>query len=120
MTEQDILDKIQSFGESTDGMRPYVALALIWPVLDRIPEDKRVTAAALFAMHMRATRNVSGQLVSEREGDLARTYAITASSTPWDRSFWGRILQDLIPDAGIHLPSIIVSTYGAGCGCGDY
>nr|DAJ38129.1 MAG TPA: hypothetical protein [Caudoviricetes sp.] len=120
MTVDEVLAEIVSYGEPTDGMQLYVRLALIWPVLDRIPADRRLSAAALFALHMRATRNVSGQLVSEREGDLARTYATTASSTPWDRSFWGRMLQDLIPDASIHLPSIIVSPYGRGCGCGDY
>ena len=62
-------------------------------------------------------------MLTEREGDLSRTYANTQGSDPLGWSFWGRMLKDLLEAEGqtteYHVPGFLVSPYeeGADCGC---
>lgn len=124
MTEQEVLDQIASLGEQSAGMTLYVKLALAWGKLAKLPPEKVAFAAALYALHLRATRTQTAQVVTEREGDLSRTYANTQGSDPLGWSFWGRMLKDLLEAEGqltdYHVPGFLVSPYteGVGCGCG--
>lgn len=123
MTEQEVLNQIAALGEQSAGMTLYVKLALAWGKLAKLPSEKVAFAAALYALHLRATRTQTGQIVTEREGDLSRTYATAQGSDPLGWSFWGRMLKDLLEAEGqptdYHTPGFLVSPYteGADCGC---
>lgn len=123
MTEQEVLDQIASLGESSAGMTLFVKLAMMWGKLAKLPPEKVAFAAALYALHLKATRSQSAQVLTEREGDLSRTYANTQGQDPLGWSFWGRMLKDLLEAEGqtteYHIPGFIVSPYeeGADCGC---
>lgn len=123
MTEQEVLNQIASLGEQTAGLALYVKLAMTWGKLDKLPPEKVAFAAALYALHLRATRTQTAQVVTEREGDLSRTYAGTQGSDPLGWSFWGRMLKDLLESEGwpteYHVPGFLVSPYkeGVDCGC---
>ena len=123
MTEQEVLDQIASLGESSAGMTLFVKLAMMWGKLAKLPPEKVAFAAALYALHLKATRNQSAQVLTEREGDLSRTYANTQGQDPLGWSFWGRMLKDLLEAEGqtteYHIPGFLVSPYteGDGCGC---
>lgn len=123
MTEQEVLDQIAALGESSAGMTLFVKLAMMWGKLAKLPPEKVAFAAALYALHLKATRSQSGQVLTEREGDLSRTYANTQGQDPLDWSFWGRMLKDLLEAEGLtteyHIPGFLVSPYeeGADCDC---
>ena len=123
MTEQEVLDQIASLGESSAGMTLFVKLAMMWGKLAKLPAEKVAFAAALYALHLKATRNQSAQVLTEREGDLSRTYANTQGGDPLGWSFWGRMLKDLLEAEGqtteYHTPGFLVSPYqeGSDCGC---
>lgn len=123
MTEQEILDQIAALGESSAGMTLFVKLAMMWGKLAKLPPEKVAFAAALYALHLKATRNQSAQVLTEREGDLSRTYANTQGGDPLGWSFWGRMLKDLLEAEGqtteYHVPGFLVSPYteGEDCGC---
>lgn len=123
MTEQEVLDQIAALGESSAGMTLFVKLAMMWGKLAKLPPEKVAFAAALYALHLKATRSQSAQVLTEREGDLSRTYANTQGSDPLGWSFWGRMLKDLLEAEGqtteYHIPGFLVSPYveGDDCGC---
>ena len=123
MTEREVLDQIASLGENSAGMTPYVKLALAWGKLSKVSSAKQAFAAALYALHLRATRTQTAQVLTEREGDLSRTYVNTQGSDPLGWSFWGRMLKDLLEAEGqptdYHTPGFLVSPYTeeADCGC---
>ena len=123
MTEQEVLNQIAALGEQPAGLALYVKLALAWGKLAKLPPEKVAFAAALYALHLKATRHQTAQVVTEREGDLSRTYADTQGSDPLGWSFWGRMLKDLLEAEGqtvdYHVPGFLVSPYteGADCGC---
>lgn len=122
MTEQEVLDQIAALGESSAGMTLFVKLAMMWGKLAKLPTEKVAFAAALYAMHLKATRSQSAQVLTEREGDLSRTYANTQGQDPLGWSFWGRMLKDLLEAEGqtteYHVPGFLVSTYTEqGCDC---
>ena len=123
MTEQEVLDQIASLGEPSSGMTLFVKLAMMWGKLTKLPAEKVAFAAALYALHLKATRSQSAQVLTEREGDLSRTYANTQGQDPLGWSFWGRMLKDLLEAEGqtteYHVPGFLVSPYeeGADCGC---
>lgn len=123
MTEQEVLDQIAALGESSAGMTLFVKLAMMWGKLTKLPAEKVAFAAALYALHLKATRLQSAQVLTEREGDLSRTYANTQGSDPLGWSFWGRMLKDLLEAEGqtteYHIPGFLVSPYeeGVDCGC---
>ena len=123
MTEQEVLDQITSLGEQSAGMTLYVKLALAWGKLAKLPPEKVAFAAALYALHLRTTRTQTAQVLTEREGDLSRTYVNTQGSDPLGWSFWGRMLKDLLEAEGqtteYHVPGFLVSPYtgGSDCGC---
>lgn len=122
MTEQEVLDQIAALGESSSGMTLFVKLAMMWGKLAKLPAEKVAVAAALYALHLKATRSQSAQVLTEREGDLSRTYANTQGSDPLGWSFWGRMLKDLLEAEGqtteYHIPGFLVSPYGEGADCG--
>lgn len=115
MTEQEVLDQIADLGEQTAGMALFVKLAMMWGKLAKLPPEKVAFAAALYALHLKATRSQSAQVLTEREGDLSRTYANTQGSDPLGWSFWGRMLKDLLEAEGLtteyHIPGFLVSPY---------
>lgn len=123
MTEQEVLDQIATLGESSAGMTLFVKLAMMWGKLAKLPPEKVAFAAALYALHLKATRSQSAQVLTEREGDLSRTYANTQGQDPLGWSFWGRMLKDLLEAEGqtteYHVPGFLVSPYQEGddCGC---
>lgn len=123
MTEQEVLDQITSLGEQSAGMTLYVKLALAWGKLPKVSPEKQAFAAALYALHLRATRTQTAQVLTEREGDLSRTYVNTQGSDPLGWSFWGRMLKDLLEAEGqptdYHTPGFLVSPYTeeADCDC---
>lgn len=123
MTEQEVLNQIAALGESSPGMTVFIKLAMAWGKLKGLPPEKTTLAAALYALHLKATRHQTAQVVTEREGDLSRTYANTQGTDPLGWSFWGRLLKDLLEAEGqptdYHTPGFLVSTYteGADCGC---
>ncbi len=123
MTEQEVLDQIASLGEQTAGMTLFVKLAMMWGKLAKLPPEKVAFAAALYTLHLKATRSQSAQVLTEREGDLSRTYANTQGQDPLGWSFWGRMLKDLLEAEGqtteYHTPGFLVSPYTEGddCGC---
>lgn len=123
MTEQEVLNQIASLGESSSGMAVFVKLAQAWGKLKGLPAEKAALAAALYALHLKATRHQTAQVVTEREGDLSRTYANTQGQDPLSWSFWGRMLKDLLESegqpTGYHTPGFLVSPYteGADCDC---
>lgn len=123
VTEREVLDQIASLGEASAGMALYAKLALTWGKLSKVSPAKQAFAAALYALHLRATRTQTAQVVTEREGDLSRTYANTRGSDPLGWSFWGRMLKDLLEAEGqptdYHTPGFLVSPYTeeADCGC---
>lgn len=123
MTEQEVLNQIAALGESSAGMTVFVKLAMAWGKLKGLPPEKAGLAAALYALHLKATRHQTAQVVTEREGDLSRTYANTQGTDPLGWSFWGRMLKDLLEAEGqptdYHTPGFLVSPYteGVGCGC---
>lgn len=123
MTEQEVLDQIAALGESSSGMTLFVKLAMMWGKLAKLPAEKVAFAAALYALHLKATRSQSAQVLTEREGDLSRTYANTQGQDPLGWSFWGRMLKDLLEAEGLateyHIPGFLVSPYeeGPDCGC---
>lgn len=123
MTEREVLDQIVTLGESSAGMDLYVKLALAWGKLSKVSPAKQAFAAALYALHLRATRTQTAQVLTEREGDLSRTYVNTQGSDPLGWSFWGRMLKDLLEAEGqpteYHVPGFLVSPYTGGpdCGC---
>ena len=123
MTEQEVLDQIAALGESSAGMSLFVKLAMMWGKLAKLPPEKVAFAAALYALHLKATRAQSAQVLTEREGDLSRTYANAQGSDPLGWSFWGRMLKDLLEAEGqtteYHIPGFLVSPYteGVDCGC---
>jgi len=123
MNEQDVIDQINALGEPTDGMTLFVRMAMMWGRLANLPAERVAFAAALYALHLRDTRNQSAQVLTEREGDLSRTYANTKGSDPLSWSFWGRMLKDMFESEGVsesyHTPAFLVSPYGGDdCGCG--
>ena len=115
MTEQEVLDQIAALGESSSGMTLFVKLAMMWGKLAKLPAEKVAFAAALYALHLKATRSQSAQVLTEREGDLSRTYANTQGQDPLGWSFWGRMLKDLLEAEGqtteYHTPGFLVSPY---------
>lgn len=115
MTEQEVLDQIAYLGESSAGMTLFVKLAMMWGKLAKLPPEKVAFAAALYALHLKATRSQSAQVLTEREGDLSRTYANTQGQDPLGWSFWGRMLKDLLEAEGqtteYHTPGFLVSPY---------
>lgn len=123
MTEQEVLDQIAALGESSAGMTLFVKLAMMWGKLAKLPPEKVAFAAALYALHLKATRNQSAQVLTEREGDLSRTYANTQGGDPLGWSFWGRMLKDLLEAEGqtteYHTPGFLISPYAEApdCGC---
>lgn len=123
MTEQEVLDQIAALGESSSGMTLFVKLAMMWGKLAKLPAEKVAFAAALYALHLKATRSQSAQVLTEREGDLSRTYANTQGQDPLGWSFWGRMLKDLLEAEGqtteYHIPGFLVSPYTEvpDCGC---
>ena len=123
MTEQEVLDQVAALGESSAGMTLFVKLAMMWGKLAKLPPEKVAFAAALYALHLKATRSQSAQVLTEREGDLSRTYANTQGADPLGWSFWGRMLKDLLEAEGqtteYHTPGFLVSPYveGGDCGC---
>lgn len=123
MTEQEILDQISALGEQSAGMTLFVKLAMMWGKLAKLPAEKVAFAAALYALHLKATRSQSAQVLTEREGDLSRTYANTQGKDPLDWSFWGRMLKDLLEAEGLateyHTPGFLVSPYqeSGDCDC---
>nr|DAW80791.1 MAG TPA: Protein of unknown function (DUF4054) [Caudoviricetes sp.] len=124
MTEQEVLDQIAALGESSSGMTLFVKLAMMWGKLAKLPAEKVAFAAALYALHLKATRSQSAQVLTEREGDLSRTYANTQGQDPLGWSFWGRMLKDLLEAEGqtteYHIPGFLASPYteeGDDCGC---
>ena len=123
MTEQEVLDQIAAIGESSAGMTLFVKLAMMWGKLAKLPAEKVAFAAALYALHLKATRSQSAQVLTEREGDLSRTYANTQGQDPLGWSFWGRMLKDLLEAEGqtteYHVPGFLVSPYveGGDCDC---
>ena len=123
MTEQEVLDQITALGESSADMTLFVKLAMMWGKLAKLPPEKVAFAAALYALHLKATRSQSAQVLTEREGDLSRTYANTQGSDPLGWSFWGRMLKNLLEAEGqtteYHTPGFLVSPYeeGVDCGC---
>lgn len=122
MTEQEVLDQIAALGESSSGMTLFVKLAMMWGKLAKLPAEKVAFAAALYALHLKATRSQSAQVLTEREGDLSRTYANTQGQDPLGWSFWGRMLKDLLEAEGLtteyHIPGFLVSLYEEGLDCG--
>ena len=122
MTEQEVLDQIAALGESSSGMTLFVKLAMMWGKLAKLPVEKVAFAAALYALHLKATRSQSAQVLTEREGDLSRTYANTQGQDPLGWSFWGRMLKDLLEAEGLateyHIPGFLVSPYEEGLDCG--
>lgn len=122
MTEQEVLDQIAALGESPSGMTLFVKLAMMWSKLAKLPAEKVAFAAALYALHLKATRSQSAQVLTEREGDLSRTYANTQGQDPLGWSFWGRMLKDLLEAEGLateyHIPGFLVSPYEEGLDCG--
>ena len=57
------------------------------------------TAVALLVMHwieMENRTGTAGAISSEREGNLARSYAVSASSSDWDSTAWGKELNSMI------------------------
>ena len=104
-------------------MALFVKLAMMWGKLAKLPPEKVAFAAALYALHLKATRSQSAQVLTEREGDLSRTYANTQGSDPLGWSFWGRMLKDLLEAEGqtteYHIPGFLVSPYEevADCDC---
>lgn len=122
MTEQDVLDQIDALGERTDGIAVFIRLAMMWSKLAKLPPERAGFAAALYTLHLKSTRDQTAQILTEREGDLSRTYANTSGSDPLGWSFWGRMLKDLLESEGqsdsYHTPAFLVSPYGGdGCGC---
>ena len=121
MTEQEVLDQIAALGESSAGMTLFVKLAMMWGKLAKLPAEKVAFAAALYALHLKATRSQSAQVLTEREGDLSRTYANTQGQDPLGWSFWGRMLKDLLEAEGqtteYHIPGFLVSPYTEGSDC---
>lgn len=123
MTEQEVLDQIAALGESSSGMTLFVKLAMMWGKLAKLPAEKVAFAAALYALHLKATRSQSAQVLTEREGDLSRTYANTQGQDPLGWSFWGRMLKDLLEAEGqtteYHIPGFLASPYAeeGDCGC---
>lgn len=123
MTEQEVLDQIAALGESSSGMALFVKLAMMWGKLAKLPAEKVAFAAALYALHLKATQSQSAQILTEREGDLSRTYANTQGQDPLGWSFWGRMLKDLLEAEGLtteyHIPGFLVSPYTEvpDCGC---
>ena len=123
MTEQEVLDQIAALGESSSGMALFVKLAMMWGKLAKLPAEKVSFAAALYALHLKATRSQSAQVLTEREGDLSRTYANTQGQDPLGWSFWGRMLKDLLEAEGLtteyHIPGFLASPYTeeGDCGC---
>lgn len=122
MAEQEVLDQIAALGESSSGMTLFVKLAMMWGKLAKLPAEKVAFAAALYALHLKATRSQSAQVLTEREGDLSRTYANTQGQDPLGWSFWGRMLKDLLEAEGLtteyHIPGFLVSPYEEGLDCG--
>lgn len=122
MTEQEVLDQIAALGESSSGMTLFVKLAMMWGKLAKLPAEKVAFAAALYALHLKSTRSQSAQVLTEREGDLSRTYANTQGRDPLGWSFWGRMLKDLLEAEGLtteyHIPGFLVSPYEEGLDCG--
>lgn len=121
MTEQEVLDQIAALGESSAGMTLFVKLAMMWGKLAKLPAEKVAFAAALYALHLKSTRSQSAQVLTEREGDLSRTYANTQGQDPLGWSFWGRMLKDLLEAEGqtteYHIPGFLVSPYAEGGDC---
>lgn len=123
MTEQEVLDQIAALGESSANMTLFVKLAMMWGKLAKLPAEKVAFAAALYALHLKATRSQSAQVLTEREGDLSRTYANTQGQDPLGWSFWGRMLKDLLEAEGqtteYHTPGFLVSPYteAGDCDC---
>lgn len=121
MTEREILDQIAGLGLQTAGMTQFVKLAMMWGKLAKLPPEKVAFAAALYALHLKATHSQSGQVLTEREGDLSRTYANTQGSDSLGWSFWGRMLKDLLEAEGLateyHTPGFLVSPYTEDTDC---
>jgi hypothetical protein len=63
--------------------------------------DKIELAIALLVLHWFEVQNRNGSggpLSSEREGGLARSFAVQASSSDWNSTSWGKELQSITND----------------------
>lgn len=96
----------------------FITLARIGAPIGSAPDDQKPKILALYAAHLIATGGTSTEgVVSEKEGDLQRTYS--SNRNPMLASIYGKILLDLLAQVSTPM-SIMVGESDAPsyCKCG--